>query len=376
LPASFSFRSPLRNIFRARRRSIYTIIGITFALILTISTWALFDSFDYLIDRKFNFDENWDVAAVLAQPIDLAQFGDIQRWPGVRRVQPAGQVTAKLEADGKTHEGLLIAMDPAADFRRFDIASGDTARDALDANGLILPQTIADKLDVEVGDEVLVKTPYSRESRPVTLRSIADEAWGASMFTSARQGMSLVGSPVPVPNALYIEVEPGSAGEVKKRLYGVPGTESVVVKDDLKSAIVDQLDFLYLFGGILLAFGFSMAFVVIYNTFTANITERTREIATMRTIGEDGRHLAWMVTLENMLLAVVGIPLGIVLGLYAANSLYASLSTEAYTFRAVLYPQTYLWIILSILGVLLVSEIPPILRIFRLDLAEATKVIE
>ena len=376
LPASFSFRIPLRNIFRARRRSVYTIIGIIFALILTISTWALFDSFDYLINRKFNYDENWDVAAVFSQPIGAAQIGEVQRWPGVRRVQPAGQVTARLEAGSKTHEGVLTAMDPAADFRRFDVASGDTVRDALDNDGLIMPQTIADKLGVKAGDTIMVKTPYSRESQPVTLRSISDEAWGATMYTSARQGMALVGSPIPVPNALYVEVEPDSARRLKKSLYGLPGAESVIVKDDLQAAIVDQLDFLYLFGGILLAFGFSMAFVVIYNTFTANITERTREIATMRTIGEDGKHLAWMVTMENLLLAVVGIPLGIVLGLYAANRLYASLSTEAYLFRAVIYPQTYLWIILSILGVLLVSEVPPIARIFRLDLAEATKVIE
>ena len=376
LPASFSFRIPLRNIFRARKRSIYTIIGIVFALVLTLSTWSMFDSFDYLIDRKFNFDENWDVAAVLSQPAGLAQIRDIESWPGVRRVQAAGQVIARFEADGKTHEGVLTAALPESDFHRFDIASGEPARAALEQDGLILPQTIADKLDVKVGEQLLVKTAYNLESQPITLRSIANESWGTAIFTSAREGMALTGSTLPAANALYVDVEPESANQVKKRLYALPGAESVVIKADLKSGILSQIEFIYLFGGVLLAFGFAMAFVVIYNTFTANIMERTREIATMRTIGEDGKHLALMVTLENLLLAVVGIPLGIVLGLYAADTLYASLSTEAYSFKVVLYPQTYLWIILSILGVLLISEVPPILRIFRLDLAEATKVIE
>lgn len=378
LPSSFSFRIPLRNIFRARNRSIYTIIGIVFALVLTISTWALFDSFDSLIERKFNYEENWDVAASFSQPIGLAEGQDVQSWAGVTKLQAAGQIMGKLEFNGRTHEGALTAMDPAADFHRFDIVSGVSAADALNQDGLILPQTIADKLGVKVGDVIQVRTPYSTEGLPVKVRSIADEAWGAAMFTSAREGSALLGSPVTIPkaNALYLNVEPENRSQVKRQLFELPGAESVFVKEDVKVSILDQLDFIYLFGGVLLAFGFSMAFVVIYNTFTANITERTREIATMRTIGEDGRHLALMVTMENMLLAVVGIPLGVVLGLYAANSLYASLSTEVYTFKAVLFPQTYVWIILSILGVLLVSEVPPILRIFRLDLAEATKVIE
>jgi ABC-type antimicrobial peptide transport system permease subunit len=77
-----------------------------------------------------------------------------------------------------------------------------------------------------------------------------------------------------------------------------------------------------------------------------------------------------------MFLAVVGIPVGIVMGLWVTRALYHSLSTEAYSLKVILYPGSYVMIILSILVVLLISEIPPIRRIFKLDLAEATKVIE
>ncbi|MBE0428781.1 MAG: hypothetical protein IBX61_02795 [Thermoleophilia bacterium] len=72
----------------------------------------------------------------------------------------------------------------------------------------------------------------------------------------------------------------------------------------------------------------------------------------------------------------MGIPIGIVAGLWLAKRLFDSLSTEIVSFKAVIYPTSYVWIILSIIGVLLASQIPPIRRIFRLDLAEATKVME
>jgi putative ABC transport system permease protein len=150
----------------------------------------------------------------------------------------------------------------------------------------------------------------------------------------------------------------------------------VIVKQSLLEGLRDMMSFTYFFFAVLLAFGFAMAFVVIYNTFTANIIERTREIATMRTIGEDNAHLAAMVTLENMLLACVGLPLGIWLGLRMAEGVLFAMSSEQFSLRIVVQPRTYVWVVLAAIAVLLLSEIPPIRRIFRLDLAEATKVME
>ncbi len=96
----------------------------------------------------------------------------------------------------------------------------------------------------------------------------------------------------------------------------------------------------------------------------------------MMTIGEDRQHLAVMITLENIALAVAGIPIGIALGIAANRSMYESLSTEAYSIPSIIYPTSIVIIVVGILVVLLLSEIPPIRRIFRMDLAEATKAIE
>ena len=116
--------------------------------------------------------------------------------------------------------------------------------------------------------------------------------------------------------------------------------------------------------------------MVVYTTFTANVTERTREIATMRTIGEDNLRLTVMITLENLLIAVAALPLGVWLGVQATNAMFASFSTDAYTIRAYIYPESVARICVLMLAVVLLSEIPPVRRIFRLDLAEATKVME
>jgi ABC-type lipoprotein release transport system permease subunit len=83
-----------------------------------------------------------------------------------------------------------------------------------------------------------------------------------------------------------------------------------------------------------------------------------------------------MITLENMLIALAALPLGIWLGLQATNAVFASFETDAYTLRAFIYPESIVRICVLMIVVLLLSEIPPVRRIFRLDLAEATKVME
>lgn len=376
LPSSFSFRIPLRNVFRVRRRSLYTILGIVFALILTVSTWSMFDSIGYMLDSVFSTVWKYDIIAVFRKPLLPSRLDEVARFEGVNDVNGALLVPARFEANGKRRDGAVTAIKPRTDFYGFNITEGEKPKDALEKHGLIVPKKLAEKLELRLGDSVEIKTPYIQRPVFVQVRAINDEMWGSSVFVGIEEGKALAGSPVEVYNAFYLDVAQGESKSVKKKLYALPGAATVQVKGDLMKMMEDYMGLIYIFEAVLFAFAFTVGFVVLYNTFTANVIERTREIATMMTIGEDRRHLAWMVTLENVLLALVGVPIGIYLGYLTAQLLYGSLSTEVYTLKAILYPQSYIWIVLSILGILLLSELPPIRRIFRLNLAEATKVME
>ncbi len=376
LPTSFTFKLPLRNVFRAKRRSIYTIVGIAFAMVLTVTTWSMFDSMFYMIDYQFQKAEKWDVLAVFEENYYPDRPREIAYWDGVKSAQPALMLPVKITAHGKKHTGVLTAMDPQATFHGFAASDGTEVTDALKRGGLVLTPPVAEKLGVKVGERVAVDTPYIDEAKDLTVMALSEEMWGAPMFIDIEEGTKLANSNERVYNVLYLNVDPREETAIRQRLRDIPGVVGVQVKGALLRIIDDYMALSYAFGFILLGFGWAMAFVVIYNTFTANILERTREIATMRTIGEDRIHLATMVTLENLFLALGGLPLGVWLGVKAAQGLYSSMSTEAYSLKAVIFPMSVVYVTLSIIIVLLLSEIPPIRRIFRLDLAEATKIME
>ncbi len=376
LPRGFTFRIPLRNVFRAKRRTAYTIIGIAFAMVLTVATQASFDSIDSLIDKFFTVGERWGVMAVYDSPFGGERLREVERWEGVTSVQGALMVPVELTAGGLKHEGALTAMEPGATFHGFDITSGTPARDTLARGELVLSVGLARKLAVTVGDSVMAKTPYRDERLSLRVGAISEEPLGAPMYLSLAKTRELLATGVVSYNTLYVNVDDRRAQAVKDDLFDLPGAMSVMVKAGMLGSLLQMMEFAYFYEGLLFAFGFAMAFVVIYTTFTSNILERTREIATMRTIGESNGRLAAMVTIENVMLSLVGIPLGVWLGKLAADAIYAQFSSESYSLEATITLGSIAMLSLATLGVLLLSEGPAIRRIFRMDLAEATKVME
>lgn len=376
MPQSFTFRVPLRNIFRARRRSLYTVLGIAFAMVLSVATVAMFDSMDFLLEDTFEKVERWDIAAVFETPQGDARASQIGRISGVERVQPALVLPVTLKANDRKESVSLTAMRPDADFHGFTDPVGASPADALQANQLVLAASTAQSLGVGTGSLVEVDSPLVDKTVRMRVGSLSEETLGQPAFTSFEAARQLAGPLAGRYNAFYLEVDPTAAENIQDQLFDMPGAASVQVKDGLVERLKTLMELFNVFGVVLLGFGSALAFVVVFTTFTANVTERTREIATMRTIGEDNVRLTVMITLENLLIAIAALPLGIWLGVQATDAMFASFSTDAYTIRAYIYPDSVARICALMLVVILLSEIPPVRRIFRLDLAEATKVME
>ncbi len=375
MPRSFTVRIPLRNIFRARRRSLYTVFGIAFAMILSVATVAMFDSMDYLMGETFENAERWDMMVAFDQPVGEARVAEVRRLEGVERAQPALILPVTVSFGDGEKDLTLTGMRPGADFHGFTQPSGAAPAEALAAGDLVLSGSVARELGVSTGTLVKVDSPLAND--PISLRvgSTTEEALGQPAFVSLDAIRDLVGMTGRY-NVLYLDADAAAAERIQDELYDMSGVASVQIKATFTEKLEALLESFDYFGTIMLVFGGALAFVVVFTTFSANVSERSREIATMRTIGEDNLRLTVMITLENLLLALAGLPLGVWLGVQATEAMFRSFSTDAYTIQAYIAPSSIVRICLLMLAVLLLSEIPPVRRIFRLDLAEATKVME
>jgi putative ABC transport system permease protein len=134
LPRSFTFRVPLRNIFRARRRSIYTVLGIAFAMVLSVATVSMFDSIDYIMDKAFTDIERWDIMAAFDAPFGTARVSEVRHMTGVERVQVARMIPVTISSRGTKEDIIVTAMNPDADFHGFAPLSGAPPSNALRLN--------------------------------------------------------------------------------------------------------------------------------------------------------------------------------------------------------------------------------------------------
>jgi putative ABC transport system permease protein len=128
--------------------------------------------------------------------------------------------------------------------------------------------------------------------------------------------------------------------------------------------------------GMFLVFALVIAAAVIFNTMTVNVLEREREIATMRALGQSRGRLQGMITVENLLVGLLALVPGLALGVGSTYYLFQVFSSSAdFYLPFYIAPLTYGIVILLIFGTALLSQLPAMRRVNRMDLAEATKVM-
>ena len=124
---------------------------------------------------------------------------------------------------------------------------------------------------------------------------------------------------------------------------------------------------------VMLGFGAVMALAIVFTVVTVNILERSREIATMRTLGEGRGRIAAMITIENVLLGLAGLAPGILLGYALATFFFNLIQTDMFSFGLVIFPRTYVLTAGIVILIMLISQLPGIRQVNRLDLPSVIK---
>jgi putative ABC transport system permease protein len=240
----------------------------------------------------------------------------------------------------------------------------------LSPDGLLLSKALAKLLEVDVGDTVELETATG--SRPSPVLGFVKQPLGSIVYISLEGARELAGMPGAVSAAL-LRAESGRREEVKAALYQLPQTAAIEDPAQTRESISELMEFFYEFVGVMLLFGMALAFAIVFNTVTVNILERAREIATMRTVGTSLGRIGMMLTLENLLMGAPGIVLGVALGYWLAREMVLMWESDLFSLELAVFGRTYAIAVIGMLLVLLLSQIPGIRHVNRLNLARVTK---
>ncbi len=370
----------LRGVGRNWRRSLSTVIGVVLALTLILASWGLIDTVDILMDRQFNEVDLTDATAVFGVPVDDARVDAVTSIRGVTVAEPVVTLTVTAANGGAgSYVTQLQAYIDGTQVHGFTIDGVEST-----PGGVVAGNALAGEIGLEVGDPVTVSLTTLDTSFDTILAGFVDEPMGTFLYmeqgalidalTTADPSFDEQTLTDPTITTVASVFDPAADHQgIIDRIGQVDGVVSVVDNGALATLIDDFMGFFYVFVGVMLLFGAAMAFALIFNTISVNVAERSTEYATMRANGLSSRSIAALITGENVLLTAIGIIPGLIVGYLAAAWMMQSYSSDILQFNLEMRPSTLVLAGLAMIVVALLSVIPGIRTVNRLDIASVVR---
>ncbi len=367
-------RISFRNLLRNRRRTILTCLGVIGAICLLVTATGGRDSLDYAVDKYLNGVLLWDAGAVWLN--GLAGAGTMERVkaiPGIESAEPVIDAPALVIFEDKSADVQVQAYDEDTEMHGAYPTAGSKARPG--PAQVVLNRGIKNRLPVEIGDRVMLSTPIG--SLPFEVAGFVSEPFGGVCYVDLGYIQRLFERATGIPgafNAVVVKTEEGEAGNVADALRELPGVSEVLTKSGMMKVfeeLVGAVDTLFF---IFYVMAFAMGFAILFSMTTVNLLERGREIATIRTLGCGRARIFSFVTVESVTVVLAALVPGILLGrLMEWVVIEKVLGSDRLAPDSVISAATLVLVIAASLVVVILSELPSIRRLWRLDLARVTK---
>jgi putative ABC transport system permease protein len=372
--------SAIRGLGRAPRRSVATIVGVMLATMLIIVSWGMIDSIQVLLDQQFVRIQRHDAQLhVSARPAEEVAT-EVAAIDGVDRVELAFTAPVSVASGDGSYSTVLTALEPDASMHQLISTDGSTL--AVPTEGVMLGAALKGQLGVEVGDPVRVEVAGLVTLEDVPVAGFVKEPLGTFVYTSlpyaATEVAEAFGAGLPAgsdsANLLMLTFDEGVDGaDMRTPLSAVAGVDAYVDSNGLYHLAQEFMSLFYVFIGVMVVLGGILAFALIYNTMSANISERQGELAVLRTLGLSRRSIGGLVTAQNMLLTVIGLIPGLIGGWILAWVFMYSFSSDMFALDLAIRPTTFVLTAVAIIVVGLLSQWPALRAVSRLDLGQIVR---
>jgi putative ABC transport system permease protein len=370
--ASPAFRTALRNLERKPWQAFFTALGLALATAIPIVPGAMRDGITYLMEFQWRLAQRQDVTLGLIEPGSFGALGALAHLPGVLATEPFRGAPARLVHGHRERRVGLTGLPRDARLNLLLNDEGEPVAPPL--TGLLLSAKLAEILEARAGDTVRVEIQEGR--RPVLEANIAGTITdfagvGAYMDIDAlrrllREGRTISGAPLTVDPLRWDDflLKVKEAPRIGSLTRTAAARESF---NQTSGAMMNIMQAIYFFFAIIVSFG------VVYNGARIALSERTRELATLRVVGFTHREVATVLIGELVWLTLLALPAGLFIGSQLARVLVDAASTETVRMPLVLTSRTYATAVLIILISSALSFIVVSRRLRNLDLISVLK---
>jgi putative ABC transport system permease protein len=364
-----------RDLVRQPWRSSLTVAGIAAALGLYIASAGAMDNIERLIDIAYGQANREDVSITFAEARDERAIWELARIKGVQRVEASRNVAARLRTGRIVERQGLSGMEPGADLTRVVDMSGTAVPPPED--GLIASSTLARKMGFERGALLDIDISEGRQAKlRLPVLGIIDTPIGSPAFLT-RASLNRALHEGPVVSGASLAIDPLERDHIYRQLKRAPMVVGLASRQTAIDGIRDTVG--RSMGTVTLvyaAFAMMVVFGVTYNSGRIMLSERARDLASLRVLGYRRGEVAYVLIGSLLVITLVATPLGIGFGVALARMLMERFSGDLFIIPFGLQPATVARGVLILLVAVGITALLLKNRIDRLDLVEVLKTRE
>lgn len=365
----------LRSIIRWPVRSAMTVVGLGLAVAVLVSSGFFEDSLDVIIDTAFYQQNRQDVIIILSGETPESAVEDARALPGAMVVEGEMMYSAVLRNGHLEKNSTIQARRPGTMLSRMTDADGRVVEPP--ERGIVMSDRLAEQLDLRIGD--LVEVEFLEADRGVYQVPVAElvtQYFGMGALMNLDTVSEMLRK-APQSRVINMRVDPEELPALHAALKDTPKAGGAILMTENRRAFQDtiaqnllMITAIYGLLGILITVG------VAYNGARVQLSERARELASLRILGFSRGEVSYILVGETMLLAILAQPLGWAIGWYVARLMTNSFDSDIYAIPLVLNPPTFSYASLIVLGAALGAALIVRRRIDTLDLVAVMKTRE
>ncbi len=370
----------VRNIVRYKKRFFMMVIGISGCTALLVMGFGVRDSVVAVADQQYEEIQLYDIGVTLKAG-KMPGEADLKSLDSVLEKENAAgmyamEKTIDLVTDKGTKSIHMVAVenpDEVGDFISLHTKKQEPIAYPKEGEA-VLSKKVAETYAVKKGDTILLRDSDNNEMH-LKVTGICENHIYNYVYIAPESYEKQIGD--VVFKNVYVRLPDASdIHEVSAALMKADGVTAVTVNSDMLSRISQMMSCMNYIVIIIIICAGALAFIVLYNLNNINITERVREIATIKVLGFYPKETASYVFRENMVLTAIGCGLGLILGKWFHRFVMGEIQIDMVSFNVQINAVSYLFSVLLTMGFAWIVNCMMTGKLERINMAESLKSID
>lgn len=373
----FLYKVSARNIFRFKKRMIMMIMGIAGCTALVVAGFGVKDSVSNIMNNQYDQIMKYHINGTYTEEISSEMLAEIEEQFSEEIAYDTVLMETSVDAPytgGSKTVTLMSSMDD--NFSQIVDFHLDDKHVELPGKGeILIDERLADLLEADIGDEITLKIG-EEETKPLKVAGVFENYTFFYAYVTGETYQEYFPEDFE-PKTLYISLKEGADHyRIASYLSDMETAANISVVADTRNMIENMMQSMNFIVALVIGCAAALAFIVLFNLGNINISERVREIATLKVLGFYPRETGAYVFRENAVLSMMGIIVGLPLGILLHRFVMQQIQIDMISFDIRVKPISFVLSVIAVLGFTVCVDLIMRKKINRINMAESLKSIE